>query len=55
VDSPGSSGFRIIVRRRSSSSSSVQVLGMAPGSEGAPTEHSVIGPDDVDGNEYIPH
>jgi hypothetical protein len=54
VDSPRSSGFRVAVRRRSSSSSSVQVLRMAPGSEGAPTEHSVMGPDDGDGSEYIP-
>jgi hypothetical protein len=49
-----SSGFREVARRRSSSSSSVQVLWMAPGSEGAPTEHSMMGPDDGDGNEYIP-
>jgi hypothetical protein len=49
-----SSGFREVARRRSSSSSSVQVLRMAPGSEGAPTEHSVMGPDDGDGSEYIP-
>jgi hypothetical protein len=54
VDSPRSSGFRVALRRRSSSSSSVQVLRIAPGSEGAPTEHSVMGPDDGDGSEYIP-
>jgi hypothetical protein len=30
------------------------VLGMAPVLEGAPTEHNVMGPDDGDGNEYIP-
>jgi hypothetical protein len=54
VDSPRSSGFRVVVRRMSSGSSSVQVLRMAPGSEGAPTEHSVMGPDDGDGSEYIP-
>jgi hypothetical protein len=54
VDSPRSSGFRIAVRRMSSGSSSVQVLRMAPGSEGAPTENNVMGPDDGDGNEYIP-
>jgi hypothetical protein len=30
------------------------MLRMAPGSEGAPTEHSVIRPDDGDGSEYIP-
>jgi hypothetical protein len=41
-----SSGFQDVARRRSSSSSFVQVLRMAPGSEGAPTEHSVMGPDD---------
>jgi hypothetical protein len=49
-----SSGFQEVARRRSSSSSSVQVLRMAPGSEGAPTKHSVMGPDDGDGREYIP-
>jgi hypothetical protein len=30
------------------------VLWMAPGSEGASTEHSMMGPDDGDGNKYIP-
>jgi hypothetical protein len=55
VDSPRSSGFRITIKRISSSSSYVQVLRMAPSSEGAPTENSVMGPDDGDGNEYIPH
>jgi hypothetical protein len=50
-----SSGFQDVARRRSSSSSSVQVLRMAPSSEGAPTEHSVMGPYDGGGNEYIPH
>jgi hypothetical protein len=49
VDSPRSSGFRVVVRRRSSGSSYVQVLGLAPGSEGAPTANSVMGPDDGDG------
>jgi hypothetical protein len=49
-----SSGLREAARRRSSSSSSVQVMRMAPGSEGAPTEHSVMGPDNGDGSEYIP-
>jgi hypothetical protein len=55
VDSPRSSGFWVVARRRSSSSSSVQVLRIAPGSEGAPTEHSVMEPDDSDGSEYFPH
>ena len=50
-----SSGFREVSRRISSSSSSVQVLQMAPGSEGDSTEHSVMGPDDGDGSKYIPH
>jgi hypothetical protein len=54
VDSPRSLGFRVAARRRSSSSSFVQVLRITPGSEGAPTEHSVMGPDDGDDNEYIP-
>jgi hypothetical protein len=49
-----SSGFREVARRRYSSSSSVQELQMATGSEGDPTEHSVMGLDDGDGNEYIP-
>jgi hypothetical protein len=49
-----SSGFREVSRRRSSSLSSVQVLRMAPGSEGASTEHGMMGPDDGNGNEYIP-
>jgi hypothetical protein len=53
VDSPRSSGFQIVVRRRSSSLSFVQVLRMDPGSEGGPTEHNVMGPDDGDGIEYI--
>jgi hypothetical protein len=30
------------------------VLRMAPGSEGAPTYHSVMGLDDGGGNKYIP-
>ena len=49
------SGFWEVARRRSSSSSSMQVLRMGPGSEGAPTEHNVMGPDDGDGSEYFPH
>ena len=49
-----SSGFREVARRRSSSSSFVQMLQMALGLEGAPTEHSVMGLDDGDGSEYIP-
>ena len=49
-----SSGFQEVSRRRSSSSCSVQVLWMALGSEGAPTEHSVMEPDDGDGSKYIP-
>jgi hypothetical protein len=54
LDSPRRSGFWVGVKRRSSSSSSVQVLRITPGSKGAPTEHSVMGPDDGDGSEYIP-
>jgi hypothetical protein len=49
-----SSGFQDVSRRRSSSSSFVQVLRMAPSSKGAPTENSVMGPDDGGGSEYIP-
>ena len=55
MDSLRSSGFRVVVRRMSSGSSFVQVLGLAPGSEGAPTANSVMGLDDGDGSEYIPH
>jgi hypothetical protein len=55
VDSPRSLGFRVAVRRRSSGSSYVQVLRLAPGLEGAPTANNVMGPDDGDGSEYIPH
>jgi hypothetical protein len=54
VDSPRSSGFRVVVRRRSSCSSFVQMLGLALGLEGDPTTNSVMGPDDGDGSEYIP-
>jgi hypothetical protein len=54
VDSPRSSGFIIAVRRMSSGSSYVQVLRMAPGSEGAPTANNVMGLDDDDGSEYFP-
>jgi hypothetical protein len=49
-----SSGFREVAVRRSASLSSVQVLWMASSSEGAPTKHSLMGPDDGYGNEYIP-
>jgi hypothetical protein len=48
------SGFREVARRRSSSLSFVQVLWMAPGSEGDPIKHSVMGTDDGDGSKYIP-
>jgi hypothetical protein len=58
VDSTRSLGFRAVARRRSLGSSFVQVLRLAPGSEGAPTTNSVMklrtGPGDGDGNEYIP-
>jgi hypothetical protein len=54
VDSPRSSRFQVVFRRRSSSSSYVQVLRMAQSSEGAPTEHNVIEPVDSDGSEYFP-
>jgi len=54
-----SSGFPVAVSGGSSGSSSVQVLGMAPGSEGAPTALSMIEmkmePADVgDDSEYLP-
>jgi hypothetical protein len=44
-------GFQDVSRRRSSSSSYVQVLRMAPDSEGSPKEHSVMGPDDGGGSD----
>jgi len=55
VDSPRSSRFRINLKRMSSCSSSVQVLRMDPSSEVSHTENNVIGMDDSDGIEYIPH
>jgi hypothetical protein len=54
VDSPRSSGLREVARRRSSSSSCVHVLRLAPGLERSPTANSVMGPDDGDDSEYIP-
>ena len=58
VDSPRSSGFRIVVsRRRSSVLSSVQVVNMAPASEGAPTVNSVFDmrmAERSDGSLYLP-
>ena len=42
MDSPRSLGLKIVVRRMSYSSSSVQVLKMDLGSKGAPIEHSVM-------------
>jgi hypothetical protein len=54
VDSPRSLRFLVAFRKRYSSSSYVLVLRMALGSKGAPTEHSVMGPDDGDDSEYIP-
>ena len=58
VDSPRSSGFQIVAnRRRSSVSSSVQVVSMAPASEGAPTVNSVFDmrmAERNDGSLYLP-
>jgi hypothetical protein len=54
VDSPRTSGFQVAARRRSSSLIYVQELRITPGAEGSLTEHSVMGPHDEDGNEYIP-
>jgi hypothetical protein len=54
VDSPRSSGFRVAIRRRYSSSSSVQVLRITRGSKGAPMEHCVMKLDDGDDSEDIP-
>jgi hypothetical protein len=42
VDSPRISWFRVVLRRRSFGSSFMQVLGLAPGSEGAPTVNNVM-------------
>jgi hypothetical protein len=48
----------VVASRKSSGSSYVQVLRLAPGSEGAPTAYSVMdlrtGPGDGDGSEYHP-
>ena len=54
MDSPKSSEFKVVVKRRYYASGYVQILGLAPSSKGAPTANSVIGPDDDDGSEYIP-
>jgi hypothetical protein len=54
MDSPRSSGFIVVVRRMSYGSSFVQVLGLAPGSEGDPTANNVMRWDDGGGIEYIP-
>jgi hypothetical protein len=58
VDSPRSSRFKVVARRRSSGSSLVQVLRLAPDLEGAPTANSVIDlktrPSDGDGSGYLP-
>ena len=57
IDSPRSSGFKVVAGRLSLDSSSVQVVALVPGSEGAPTANNVMdlrtGPVD-DGNEYLP-
>ena len=57
IDSPRSSGFRVAARRLSLDSSSVQVVALVSGSEGAPTTNNVLdlrmGPID-DGSEYLP-
>ena len=57
IDSPRSLGFRVAARRLSSDSSSVQVVALVPGSEGAPITSNVMdlrtGPID-DGSEYLP-
>jgi hypothetical protein len=45
----------VVVRRISYGSSSMQVLSLAPSSEGAPTVNSVMGLDNGDDSEYIPH
>jgi hypothetical protein len=55
VDSPRSSGFKVAIKRMSFGSSSLQVLRMAPSSLGDPIKNNVIGPDDGNGSEYIPH
>ena len=57
IDSPRSSRFKVAARRLSSDSSSMQVVALVPGSEGAPTANSVMdlrtGHVD-DGSEYLP-
>ena len=58
IDSPRSSGFRVAAKRLSLDSSSVQVVALVSGLEGAPTMNNVMDlrtrPDDDDGSEYIP-
>lgn len=58
MDSPWSSRFRVATVSVSSDSSSVQVVALAPGSEGAPNVNSVMNlrttATDGDGNEYLP-
>ena len=57
IDSPSSSRLRVAARRLSLDSSSVQIVALVPGSEGAPAGNSVMdlrmGPVD-DGSEYLP-
>ena len=57
VDSPRSSGFRIVASRRLSVSSFVQEVSMAPASEGASTVNSVFDmrmAECSDGSLYLP-
>ena len=58
IDSPSSSRLRVVARRLSLDSNSVQVVVLVPASEGAPTPNNVMdlrtGPDDDDGSEYLP-
>ena len=57
IDSPRSLGFKVADRRLSSYLSSVQVVALVPGSEGAPTMNNVmdLGTRPIDdGSEYLP-
>jgi hypothetical protein len=51
VDSPRSSGFRVVFRRISYGLNYVQVLRLALGLEGAPISNNVMGLDDGDGSD----
>ena len=57
IDSPRRSGFRVVSRRLSLDSNSVQVVVLVPGLEGAPTPNNVMDLRTIpidDGSECLP-